>query len=307
MKIPLLKKNVFFETTCKEMSAPAPVLLTYTVATSLAGGELFSGIILTLSTLTIASHGLGNSLLKDKERQKILTLICFIGGITTMLSNSFNATGISVPVSDATVFIGFVCVQFGLVILNHNTVVRLSNLLPQSLKITRKTIDMMCCVMYILPVFTLIPIYLAFKDKAGTGLRMNTSVWNQQVYKPLNIGLTVATEVLATVTDVLLMNKVLSTKKQLASNVSEKKVDQSKKDLQMNYVAVWIFTLLDIALKIIIMSGQAFLFDTNIALSALIMRARTNLAYGLEMQSVFKQGSSSTSGSQRESTTKSTV
>jgi hypothetical protein len=70
--------------------------------------------------------------------------------LTTSISYGFNATRQAICVSDLTTMITFLSVQYGLVILNHNSIIRISNL-AKCRSINRKTIDRYCYFLYLLP------------------------------------------------------------------------------------------------------------------------------------------------------------
>lgn len=269
------------------------------IATPLAGGEWFSGITLVLTAQMVWQYGLTVGITNDKKRQILLNLICFLCALNTTISYGYNATKESLTVSDVTTVITFLSVQYSLVILNHNTIIRATNL-GSSLKIDRQKIDRYCKILYVLPIFVLIPIYYAFAATSGTGKAMNTSTFNSLIYKPLNIALLFGTEFLATATDVLLLLKVKAAANALSSasasyipnvsavpgNGSKQKHRLASRDLWMNYGITWFLIVVDATIKILISAGLPLLFDSIITITTVAMRSRTNLQYGLELQAM---------------------
>ena len=129
--------------------------------------------------------------------------------LTCFIQYFFNATKTHILASDITTFITFISVQYGLTILNHNSIMRacvIFNIKPHSC--SRRVIESFCFVLYLLPLAVLTPVYLSIIDKHGTS-PLNTSRYNQLIFKPLNIGLVVATEFFATLSDIFIIRKVL--------------------------------------------------------------------------------------------------
>ena len=268
-------------------------------AIPLAGGELFSGITFTLALQMLYQHGFNVSILNDKKRQILLNCLCLLCSVNTMISYGFNATRVSVLVSDITTMITFLCVQYSLVILNHNTIIRSLNLF--NMQVERKLVDRVCLVLYFLPWLVLVPIYLAVEEKAGSGHLINTSEWNKTVYKPFNIGLIVITEILATVTDILLIRKVQVQKARLQELSNSHKIKPSTREAQslhrklnlsndilVSYIISWLLIFFDIIVKILIICGFKLFFDSIITITTVALRTRSNLQFGLELQTILK-------------------
>ncbi|ORZ38880.1 hypothetical protein BCR44DRAFT_1427979 [Catenaria anguillulae PL171] len=251
----------------------------FAVAAPLAGGQLCSGMTIVLTAQMMWEHGLTIGIYHDKRRQILLNLICFVCALNTTISYGYNATKASVLVSDLTTIITFLSVQYSLVILNHNTIIRAANIFTKG-HISRERLDRYCTVLYILPPIVLIPIYFAFADKFGSDQPLNTSTWNSTVYKPLNIALIMITAVLATVTDIMLLNKVdahfrtfanqgpndgnemrapgtaPSTNSKLKEQLRERRKKIAlRKDLWMNYAVTWTLLIADVVLKAVIAAG----------------------------------------------------
>ena len=252
-------------------------------AITLAGGELVCGIALAIQIQTFYNHGFKIGIRNDAERQVLLNGICFCANVMTILSTGFNATKASVVGSDIGVFSSFVLIQYGIVILNHNTIIRFFAILQtiyQSVTSSRQLAERISLSLYFLPPFVLIPIYLSFAEKAGTGTAMNTSNYNSQIYKPMNIALIVTTEVLAIATDLVLILKARQESRKRKSN------QLLSMDILTTYAITWFFVAADVILKAIIASGQPLLFDNNLSIATLTFRSKANLQFGLELQLV---------------------
>jgi len=277
------------------------------VATALAGGEWFSGLSVALAAQMFWRHGACFEIINDKKRQILLNFICLVCALNTTISYGFNATQQSVVVSDVTTIITFSCIQFALVILNHNTLVRASNLVRMSM-MSRETADKVARSLYFLPFVVMIPVYLSFAETFGTGQPLNTSRYNAYVFKPLNICLLVATETFATTTDVLLLLKVRSItaklgvasawpgqaaesssssgEKSQVGNVASKAMELASADLWGSYALVWTLTIVDVSVKALIAAGLPLRFDSIITIATVALRSRANLQYGLELQAL---------------------
>jgi hypothetical protein len=152
-----------------------------------------------------------------------------------------------------------------------------------------------------LPIAVLIPIYFAAREQVPKGGLLNQSIWNQSLYKPMNIALVFCTELFALITDILLLNNVLALRRSLiksdpsyASPAKLRKMDAVSRDLVAGYIITWLFLLTDIAVKFMIVAGTPVLFDSIVTIATIAMRARCNLQYGLNMRHIFsKDGTSS--------------
>jgi hypothetical protein len=181
--------------------------------------------------------------------------------------------------------------------MNHNTLSRATVLSKTWL--SREAMKYVYIFMYALPFIVLIPVYYAASEKIPQEALLNTSNFNKNIYKPLNIALVAATEIFATITDVLLLQKIYGVVDETVSSqsrsrngkggkVQAKRLSTSK-DLMVDYIATWSFLLIDIALKVLIVLGYPLLFDSIVSIATLAMRARCNLNYGLHMKEVLQQ------------------
>ncbi|KAI8892066.1 hypothetical protein BC833DRAFT_612724 [Globomyces pollinis-pini] len=266
-------------------------------AITVGGGCTFSGMNLLLTSQTIRKYGVTLNLKNDKYRQTVLSLILFFGSLCTLISYPLNqienyqmfANGISITV--------FTCIQFGLVIINHNTLARLGATRTDSTFI--KKLHKFYPIMYLIPFITMIPIYLAAIETFPEGLPLNRSLYNTRYFKPLNIALVLITEFCAVCTDIKLLVQVGDSivestqhrRKLQDSNDStsnwKKVANYNSKDTWMDYMIIWGLLAFDISIKTLIYLGYPLLFDSSITICTLAMRARCNLQYGLMLKNMF--------------------
>lgn len=259
------------------------------VATPLAGGELVAGMTLVLTAQILWSHGVSFNIFHDMRRQTLLNGVMFLAAINGILAYPLNATGFSVWASNITTLLSFSFVQYGLVMINHNSFSRWN---AWSQTFSKRTLNVICGILYILPLFVMIPIYFAAIDKIPSGTLLNTSEWNKLIFKPMTLALIVTTEVLATISDVALLAGVFKIKNQLLQgSKSEKRsrnIDAVSLDLIVNYLITWFLLFADILLKILIIYGYPLLFDSIVSIATIAMRARSNILFGLNMKDIFE-------------------
>ena len=279
---------------------PGPPLVPENAAIPLAGGEIISGMTLVLTAQVIWSHGFSANVFHDQKRQILLNNVMFLAAINGILAHSFNATQSSVWASNVTTLCSFAFVQFGLVVLNHNSIARFNaycNIMSMN------TLKWVCLLLYFLPFAVFIPIYIAAANQIPNGQLINASHFNKEIFKPMTLALILTTEVLATISDVVLLRSVLQIKDQLLSASAKtpkkkvRKINSVSLDLLCNYVFTWFFLVFDITIKIGIILGYPLLFDSIISILTIALRARSNILYGLNMKEVFENTRSSTSDS----------
>jgi hypothetical protein len=234
---------------------------------TLALAMLSCGIATTL-TIQTTEYGLAVGIRNDKKRQKLLNLLCLFGSIAGCFVYPVNYMDEIPHLSSFLTFVMFVSIQYSLCIINHNSFVRLAIL-------TRRmwTRTNLILLIYVLPLFTLIPIYLAAYESIPINKRLNLSNWNSSIYKPLNIVLVISTELVALGTDILMLRRL----KQKTTLL-----------LKKMYCITWIFLTTDIVIKYLISIGVPMLFDSILSLVTLAMRARVNLQFGLLLQKAVK-------------------
>ncbi|KAI8897543.1 hypothetical protein BC833DRAFT_593281, partial [Globomyces pollinis-pini] len=247
----------------------------------LQGGAVCSGIALTVTTQCLYTYGVAFNVLQDVSRQKLVNLICLVGSIGAMLFYGLNQTKVSVAATNASIFVAFLCGQYGQVILNHNSIIRLVSSKSPTTEQIRKT-QRYCLILYILPCFTMIPIFMAIVDTAGTVKALTASYYNVVVSKYLFMAIVVVTQVFATYTDVKLLNRVDD-----AAMVKQQDQKQRRRqDIKYTYWTIWFFMMIDFLLKILISLGYPVLFDGITTLIVISLRTQSNLSYGLLMKEI---------------------
>lgn len=259
---------------------------------TLSGGELFSGICIVLTLQMLWSFGLELSLLHDRKRQTILNIICLAAALNGSLAYPINESHSSVIISNITTLFMFFCVQYGLVIVNHNTIAR-ANQLSQRFEVPDRMLNIACLFLYILPLAVFVPTFFAMKEISVSEKLINHSKWNMKVYKSINIALVLLTELFAVITDGLLFKNIHALRKSLlrklghSSEVQTEKIKEISRDLIVSYFFTWFFLVLDITVKILIINKKPILFDSILTICTIAMRAKCNLQYGLYMRDMF--------------------
>ncbi|KAI8900675.1 hypothetical protein BC833DRAFT_580995 [Globomyces pollinis-pini] len=270
---------------------------------SLAGGSTFTGMYMALTLQTLRKHGVKFSLKNDSDRQTVVLLIFAIQSVSSTIAypNVFP-----IIVQNAFTTFLFCCIQFGLVIINHNTIFRLRAAFPET-KIFRIILEYYK-LLYLIPIFTLIPIYLAIATTNLVTVQINRSTYNYQYYKPLNIFLVFITEALAVFTDMKLLIRVGDvTFRQTTEDSSNGSWNNSKNssmsikrdwakvqkynlnDLWVDYILIWVTISLDITLKLLISFGIPLLFDSAVSCLTMVLRARLNLKYDSLLRRMLKK------------------
>ncbi|KAI8892067.1 hypothetical protein BC833DRAFT_612725 [Globomyces pollinis-pini] len=255
-------------------------------AVTITGGSCFSGMNLTLTFQVLKSFGLELNLKNDPSRQTVLALILLVASICTVISYPLNQTGQVVQLANFLSLTVFVCVQYGLVIINHNTLSRLGATRNNSSLL--KKLSKFWPLLYFIPIFTLIPIYMAAIETIPLGLPLNRSKYNVFYFKPLNIALVMLTEVWAVMTDIKLLIQVGDSLSRNPKAINSNSFSMNWKKVRLyntnklwfNYIIIWMLLCFDIIIKLMISLGIHLLFDSSITICTLAMRAKCNLKYG---------------------------
>jgi hypothetical protein len=153
---------------------------------SVGGGSFFCAITLVLTLQSLWQFGLEISLWEDYKRQTLLNILCLGAAITGMISYPLNQTHQLIFFCNILSIIMFTCAQYGLVILNHNSLARANNI-SETYNVSQLKLDVFCYLLYFYPLVTLMPIYFAAMETIPINQPLNLSLWNRNVYKPLNI------------------------------------------------------------------------------------------------------------------------
>ncbi|KAJ2999553.1 hypothetical protein HDV02_002518 [Globomyces sp. JEL0801] len=259
------------------------------VLATLGCGCFFAGMNLALIQSTLKEYGIHLNLQNDSHRQTVLCLVLLVSTLSAIIVYPVNEEGSQITLINILTLSQLSSVQYGLVIINHNTIFRFGAAYPEN-KIF-KLILKYYGLLYIIPFFTMIPIYLAAYHSIPYNKTLNKHFYNVEVFKPLNIGLVLGTEFLAVITDLRLLVRVgeVTDKTTLRNPILAhdnglkrkwKKVQKySKNGLWREYYVIWGLLVLDISIKIAIASGIRLLFDSAVSVTTMIMRGRFNLRY----------------------------
>ncbi|KAI8898228.1 hypothetical protein BC833DRAFT_590563 [Globomyces pollinis-pini] len=272
-------------------------------AITLSGGSTFSGITFIYTTQNLRNYGLQFSINNDKSRQTLLSFLLLLVSLCGLFVYPLTQSECPPIILTIMVFTMFTLVQFSLVIVNHNSLIKLSlyyhNRSKSELSLVEKYPKLVRC-LYLIPFFTLIPIYFALMDTVPKNIPLPKSYYNTAIFKPLNICLVLITESLALWTDILLLVKVGDVghdKVKELLNQSDKSVKKSSKPLWINkvhqystkdiwwdYALIWGSMMIDIFIKVLISTGTMVLFDTAITACSLAIRSQSALNYGLRLR-----------------------
>ncbi|KAI8825629.1 uncharacterized protein EV422DRAFT_513619 [Fimicolochytrium jonesii] len=272
----------------------------------LEGGSIVCGMVITLAIQNFMQHGVSVKVIKDRDRQKFLILVCSFVVVAGVISLGLNQTGELYILQNFVLMIIFWGVQLGLGCVNHNTIIRtfiaLASVSQQ--KWRPQTLSYYCLALYPLTAIVLIPIYMGFPSSIEKHQGVNASAINKEVFKPLNVALVIATEVLATISDLLLILRVekaesaagrfstaraaVRTNGTVSSNVVRKSAGaEFWRRLWMHYGLIWTTVVLDVLLKILIYLGYPVLFDSQVTNATILLRAVTNLQFGTTLKQVY--------------------
>ncbi|KAI8897205.1 hypothetical protein BC833DRAFT_594744 [Globomyces pollinis-pini] len=251
-------------------------------------GVAFSCLNVFINSCILRTHGLHISLVNDKHRQTLLSLILLFASTCSIFSYLLNYLAVNNVVSNIFTLIVFTIVQYGLVIINHNSFARLGA--AQSHLSTFRKLYAFWPILYLIPIITLIPIYLAAIETIPKGLPLNKSKFNRFYFKPLNIFLVIATELLASFIDLYLLTCVNQSQpidEETSNSTSNQLIDFKSSlaiyksgNIWLDYIVIWIVLLLDIFIKILIANGIPLLFDSAVTITTLALRSKFNLQYG---------------------------
>jgi hypothetical protein len=253
---------------------------------ALIAGTSLSIIVFVVTTFEIRKHGIRMSVTNCDARQKTLIFSCWMGSICGIVAYPQAAYQFSIPVGNLLTLLLFHALQFGLVMINHNSLIRLHSMTQI---VSKKLLDRICIFLYILPFVVVSPMYFAYAE-TFPNRPMIASAWNRDVFKPVTLALVLSTEFFACITDVLLMFhivKVASKQDTLhLDGIALQKYHTMKRGLLQSYLLVWTVLAFDVVIKILIILGYSIFFDSILSVCTITCRARANLIYGINMRSV---------------------
>jgi len=240
----------------------------------LEGASIFIGFSLLLSTYSLVVYGLGWKLHVDQERQKVLSLIVLLLAIVGAIKHGQQVTSGNVMVYNILLLLQWVLALVELCIINHNSSVRLTvafkNITPSA-----TTVKWSTALMYVLILTCITPAVLAAMEQYPRK-NLSASTHATVEYKIISLVLVVLTELVATISDIILIRTVTQGKHD--GQAVRKAV---KHDMKRMYTAIWITLGCDIVFKLLSVTG-AFTpnFDTHCTNFSMALRACTNLRFG---------------------------
>jgi hypothetical protein len=253
---------------------------------ALIAGTSLSIIVFIVTALEIRKNGIRVAVTNCEARQRTLIFSCWIGSMAGIVAYPQAAYQFSIPVGNVLTLVLFISLQFGLVMINHNSFIRLHSMTQL---VSRTFMDRACKFLYILPFLVVSPMYLAYAE-TFPNRPMIASAWNREVFKPLTLALILCTEFFATVTDLLLLFhvvKVASKQDKLnLDGIALQKYNTMKRGLLQSYLLVWTVLACDVVIKILVILGYSIFFDSILSVCTITCRARANLIYGINMRTV---------------------
>ncbi|KAJ3174739.1 hypothetical protein HDU87_006988 [Geranomyces variabilis] len=253
-------------------------------AIAIEGGTLVAGITLTIVVININAHGVSFDLTSDINRQKLLNFLGLFVGVFGLISLGLNKTGQTYILNDVSIVIIFLGIQLGLCCVIHNTIVRGYVASNRKGGFSVQQVSRWSIAIYPLVFVVLIPIWIGFTQ--ANGVAVNLTTINKVVFKPLNIALVVSAQLLATISDIVLLRVVARSMHvgEVVTNGSGISGIAEGKPLFKQYALIWATVVLDVIIKILIYQGYPVLFDSQISNLTLVLRAHTNLVYGLNLK-----------------------
>ncbi|KAI8893923.1 hypothetical protein BC833DRAFT_568788 [Globomyces pollinis-pini] len=182
----------------------------------LSGAMLFAGIGFSISLNTLLQYGVSFKYQNDNGRQKLLNLLCFVCIISMIPYYYTNQSKEFHWLNDATLLIGDIGIQYGLVVLTHNSIVKLKVYYEKSAII--KHLHNCVYAMYFLPPLPLALIVLSIMDGLEKGTLARSSIYNTKYYKPFVIVAISLVNLFSFTADLLLLYKVLHLKTSLSNS-----------------------------------------------------------------------------------------
>ncbi|KAI8893927.1 hypothetical protein BC833DRAFT_606804, partial [Globomyces pollinis-pini] len=260
----------------------------------LSGAMFFCGATFIQSSLTFIQYGISFNILQDKARQTLLNFLCFASVFFFVPYYYTNQTK-ELPILNDVCLLAFsIAIQYGLVILFHNSIVKITNGVSKP-KSFMKMINKYIIILYIFPLLPLSLIVMSIYDAQTTKLPARNSQYNTLYYKPIAIGLILCVNILAIYADYMLMNKV----KKLASTVQSMSKQKSNParlgskslSLDATYNIITVLVLLDVLAKVGVVMNYP-VFDSIITVLSLSFRSGANLKFGTTLRNIYKPDSS---------------
>ncbi|KAI8893561.1 hypothetical protein BC833DRAFT_607969 [Globomyces pollinis-pini] len=261
----------------------------------LSGAMFFNGVCFTQSTLSLIQYGVSFNVLQDKARQMFLNLLCFISVFFMVVYYFTNQSGEYPTANDICLLAFNICIQYGLVILMHNSIVKLTNGVSKSKRLM-EFLNKYVIVLYLLPLLPLSLVVMAIQDSQSSKMLARKSIYNTKYYKPISIALVISVNVISSIADYILMSKVLALKARVESGSGAgvpKPRKSSSKSMSLNatYNIIAFLVVLDIVGKILVILDYPA-FDSTVTLTCLAFRSAANLKFGTTLRNIYRPDSS---------------
>ncbi|KAJ3396338.1 hypothetical protein HDU92_003397 [Lobulomyces angularis] len=183
---------------------------TYWNTFSIETASICIGITLVITSETLFKHGLSINVNKDRDRQKLLSFICLVGAINCCFYYGLSQTRLSTLLAIMSGLIVQFAGQFGVIIIFHNSIVRLMTSSPRNAKkLRRKRYKNFFVTLYFYPILCLAPTYYAIYYFINNNNNIPSSdTYLLRIQRGISLLNILVMEIFATVTDVILMNSV---------------------------------------------------------------------------------------------------
>jgi hypothetical protein len=279
--------------------------------TPVIAGNVVAGLGIMLNVQTLWQHGLGsfkNAIFSDKDRQRWLAAFSFCGQISFIVLSGYQATLSGLKPTLVLSTIQYMFILYGLTFLVHNSLVRLY--VASFKQVNLNLFNKVCCSLYILPLGVYVPYWIIISRYWSSSSNTISDELFFGVWEPLFFAVVVGTEVLALISDILLVRRILSSKQILSGATPPqngiKPTETSSgtgiisqlfpslrnvSDDTINFMAVYVFIWLTLALDMILKSlidttTMPVLFDGAVTLFGLALRASANLNFGTTVKGV---------------------
>ncbi|KAI8892551.1 hypothetical protein BC833DRAFT_357656 [Globomyces pollinis-pini] len=264
----------------------------------LSGAMLFCGVCFTQSCQSLIQYGISFNIFQDKSRQIFLNLLCFLSVFFFIVYYYTNQSADYPRVNDICLLAFNIFIQYGLVILVHNSIVKLASGVNKTANFFN-TMTKYFAVVYILPIIPLSFIVMAIQDAHDKDILARKSHFNTQYYKPMSVVLILIVNLIASVADYILMNRVIAltervNSSQNNSNYSTRKVKahgSHSLSLKATYNIITVLVLIDVVMKVLVILDYP-VFDSVVTVTSLTFRSAANLKFGVTLKNIYRPDSS---------------
>ncbi|KZP30884.1 hypothetical protein FIBSPDRAFT_1037842 [Athelia psychrophila] len=232
-----------------------------------------SGMSLACCGFVVLTEGPSFRLTGDHDRQRFLAFVSFMAAIFGLLGNGLEEGkhGANAGQSTMSFFFNY-CVQIGLVVIVHNTVIRfLAAHTRRFSPFFLQRASQLCIVLYLLPLPVLAPTLIALTHPGNTDVKV--------VARYMNITFVCVVEALATFSDIYLLARFTEHK-----TGGERIKRKMMREMWVVYACIWASILADVAAKITRNETGLLIADLTITNLTLSLRAMANIKYGATLK-----------------------